>query len=195
MMVGMESTRCSWVGNDPEMICYHDEEWGTPVHDDRKLFEYMVLDAFQAGLSWRTVLHKRTAFDQVFAHFEPATVAGFDDSDVERLMMDARIIRNRLKIQAAITNARLALEVQSEFGSLSTYLWRFVGGQVVQHRYDESGQIGATSAESDAMSTDLKRRGFKFVGSTVCYAFMQGAGMVNDHLLSCYRYASLAGRA
>jgi DNA-3-methyladenine glycosylase I len=185
--------RCSWVGNDPLMTRYHDEEWGEPVHDDRKLFEYMVLDAFQSGLSWRVVLGKRAGFDAAFAHFEPAVVAGMSEADVARLVADSRIIRNRLKIAATIHNARRVAEVQAECGSLAAYLWQFTGGRVLQHGYVRDDQIGATSPESDAMSNDLRRRGFKFMGSTVVYAFMQGAGMVNDHVTGCFRYAQLAG--
>jgi DNA-3-methyladenine glycosylase I len=150
-----------------------------------------VLDAFQAGLSWRTVLHKRAAFDVCFAHFEPAAVAAMGPEDVERLMGDAGIIRNRKKIEAAISNARLVAEVQEEFGSLAHYLWQFTGGRTLNHAYSETSQIGATSVESDTMSTDMRARGFKFLGTTVCYAFMQGAGMINDHLVLCYRYKEL----
>lgn len=189
-----EQVRCSWVGDDPLMIRYHDEEWGTPVHDDRKLFEYMVLDAFQAGLSWRTVLHKRTAFDLAFAHFEPAVIARFGADEIAQLLGNAGIIRNRAKIEATIGNAARVLEVRREFGSLDKYLWGFVNGQTLGHAYKHSSEIGATSAESDVMSRDLRARGFKFMGSTVCYAFMQGAGMVNDHLVSCFRYDELAGK-
>jgi len=184
-------SRCSWVGDDPLMIRYHDEEWGTPAHDDRRLFEYMVLDAFQAGLSWRLVLHKRAAFDRAFAHFDAAAVAGFAAAEVERLVGDAGIIRNRAKIVATVNNAERVLGVRREFGSLDAYLWQFVGGQTIDHGYERSSQIGATSAESDFMSRELKDRGFKFMGSTVCYAFMQGAGMVNDHLVTCFRYNEL----
>jgi DNA-3-methyladenine glycosylase I len=175
------------------MVTYHDEEWGVPVHDDRKLFEYMVLDAFQSGLSWRVVLGKRAGFDAAFANFEPALVAQMGEADVERLVGDAGIIRNRLKIAATIHNARRVAEVQAEFGSLAAYLWQFTGGRTLQHGYTSDSQIGVTSPESDAMSADLRRRGFKFMGSTVSYAFMQGAGMVNDHVTGCFRYEQLAG--
>jgi DNA-3-methyladenine glycosylase I len=183
---------CAWAGNDPQMVTYHDQEWGTPVHDDRKLFEYMVLDSFQAGLSWQIILHKRAGFDRAFGHFEPAVVAEYDLQDVERLMQDAGIVRNRLKIAATITNAKAALEIQREFGSLDGYLWRFAGGRTIQHRHEMDSQIGTTSEEAEAMSQDLRKRGFKFFGPTVCYAFMQGAGMVNDHLVSCFRYSELS---
>jgi len=187
----VEPVRCGWVGDDPLMIRYHDEEWGTPVHNDRKLFEYMVLDAFQAGLSWRTVLHKRAAFDLAFAHFEPELVMKFGENETARLLANADIIRNRAKIEATVNNAARVLEVTREFGSLELYLWQFVSGGTIDHAYRRSTQIGATSSESDVMSRDLKARGFKFMGSTVCYAFMQSAGMVNDHLVSCFRYSQL----
>ena len=189
-----EPERCTWVGADPLMVRYHDEEWGMPLRDDRKLFEYMVLDAFQAGLSWRIVLHKREALDVAFAHFETAVVAKYGPEDVERLIVDAGIIRNRAKITATVENARLVLEVQREFGTLSGWLWQFTGGRTLDHAYASDSQIGATSPESDAMSRELRARGFKFMGSTVCYAFMQGAGMVNDHLVSCFRYNELKQR-
>lgn len=191
-MTGPGLERCAWVGSDPLMVSYHDEEWGVPVRDDRKLFEYLVLDAFQSGLSWRVVLNKRAGLDAAFAHFEPARVAAMVEADVERLVADASIIRNRLKIAAAIHNAKRVAEVQAEFGSLAAYLWQFTGDRVLQHNYTDDAQIGATSPESDAMSADLRRRGFKFMGSTVVYAFMQGAGMVNDHVTGCFRYAQLA---
>lgn len=194
-MTGDGLERCSWVGDDPQMIRYHDEEWGTPLHEDRKLFEYMVLDAFQAGLSWRLILHRRAGFDAAFAHFEPAVVAEFGGAEVERLASDAGIIRNRAKIAATVNNAQRVLEMQREFGSLDAFLWQFVNGRTIDHAYVQTGQIGATSAESDAMSRGLKARGFKFMGSTVCYAFMQGAGMVNDHLVSCFRYNELKSRS
>lgn len=192
--MGVETARCPWVGNDPQMVRYHDEEWGVPVHDDRKLFEYIVLDAFQAGLSWRTVLHKRAAFDVAFANFVPEVVARFDAVDVERLMLDAGIIRNRQKIMAAITNAQKVAQVQAEFGSLDKFLWSFVAGQTIVNRHTSDGQIVATSPESDAMSAGMRARGFKFAGSTVCYAFMQAAGIVNDHLVSCFRYPQLTNK-
>lgn len=187
----MEKVRCDWVKMDPEMVLYHDTEWGSPCHDDRKLFEYLVLDAFQAGLSWRIVLHKRSGFERAFHAFDAAKVADMTPEDVERLLGDATIIRNRKKIEATISNARLVLEVAREFGSLDRYLWQFTGGATIVNRFVTESQIGTHSAESDAMSADLKKRGFKFLGTTVCYAFMQGAGLVNDHLVSCYRYTEL----
>jgi DNA-3-methyladenine glycosylase I len=180
--------RCPWPSDDPLMIAYHDREWGVPLHDDRKLFEFIVLDGAQAGLSWRTVLRKRENYRRAFHGFDPVVVARYAEKDVRRLLGDDRIIRNRSKIRAAITNAKMFREIQKEFGSFDAYIWQFVGGKPVQHRFRRLAQIPATSREADAMSRDLKNRGFKFVGSTICYAFMQAAGMVNDHLVDCFRY-------
>ena len=180
--------RCSWPSDDPLMIAYHDSEWGVPLHDDRKLFEFMVLDGAQAGLSWSTVLRKRENYRKAFHGFDPKKIARYTVKDVQRLLKDEGIIRNRLKIESTITNAKKFLEVQKEFGSFDAYIWQFTGGKTVQHRCRRLGEIPATSKESDAMSKDLKKRGFKFVGSTICYAFMQAAGMVNDHLMGCFRY-------
>lgn len=188
----MAQTRCIWPADDPLMIQYHDEEWGVPVHDDRKLFEFLILDAFQAGLSWRTVLYKRDAFRSAFANFDAHKVAKFDEKRLAALMEDTGIIRNGLKIKAAVTNAQAFLAVQREFGSFDAYIWQFTGGTTLQNKCRSSADIKATSAESDAMSKDLKKRGFKFVGSTICYAFMQAAGMVNDHLNTCFRYKPLS---
>jgi DNA-3-methyladenine glycosylase I len=182
---------CTWPGGDPLMQQYHDMEWGVPLHDDQKLFEFMVLDAFQAGLSWRTVLYKRDAFRKAFADFKPVRVARFKEEDVERLMQDAGIIRNRQKIVATINNAQRFLEVQKEFGSFAPYIWSFTGGKTITNKHEVTGQIPPRSAESDAMSKDLISRGFKFVGSTICYAFMQAAGMINDHLVSCPRHKAV----
>ena len=170
------------------MIAYHDREWGIPLHDDRKLFEFIVLDGAQAGLSWRTVLRKRENYRRAFQGFDPVVVARYAEKDVRRLLGDGGIIRNQSKIRSAITNARMLREIQKEFGSFDEYIWQFVGGKPVQHRFRRLAQIPATSSESDAMSKELKKRGFKFVGSTICYAFMQAAGMVNDHLVDCFRY-------
>jgi DNA-3-methyladenine glycosylase I len=167
---------------------YHDHEWGVPVHDDRKLFEFLVLDSMQAGLSWLIVLRKREAFRSAFADFDPERIAAFDDAVVARLLADPGIVRNRLKVYAAIGNARAFLEVQREFGSFNRYIWQFTGGVTIRNGWQTLAEIPATSTESDAMSRDLKKRGFRFVGSTICYAFMQGAGMVNDHVLSCFRH-------
>ena len=184
--------RCPWPLNDPQMIAYHDTEWGVPVHDDRKLFEFLVLDAFQAGVSWAIVLHKRENFRQAFHNFDYTRIAKYTARDVKRLLGDAGIIRNRLKIAAAINNAQRFLEVQKEFGSFDQYIWQFVGGKPIVNKWKTLRQIPATSPESDAMSRDLKARGFKFVGSTICYAFMQAAGLVNDHVVDCFRYWTLA---
>ncbi len=181
----MAKQRCTWPGDDALMIKYHDEEWGVPVHDDRKLFEFLVLDAFQAGLSWRTILYKRDAFRKAFANFDYKKVAKFDEAKEEVLMQDAGIIRNKLKIKGTITNARLFMDVQKEFGSFDKYIWQFTGGKTIDGKRKLTSEIPAVSPESDAMSADLRKRGFKFVGSTICYAFMQAAGMINDHLVSC----------
>lgn len=170
------------------MIAYHDKEWGVPLHDDRKLFEFLVLEGAQAGLSWSTVLRKRENFRRAFHGFDPVVVARYKERDVQRLLKDEGIIRNRSKIEAAITNAKLVLEIQKEFGSFDAYIWRFSGNKPVQHRFKSLSKIPATTDESDVMSKDLKKRGFKFVGSTICYAYMQAVGMVNDHLVDCFRY-------
>lgn len=181
----MAQKTCTWPGNDALMIRYHDEEWGVPAHDDRKLFEFLVLDAFQAGLSWKTILHRRAAFRKAFANFDYKKVARFDEARQEELMQDAGIIRNKLKIRGTITNAQMLIRVQEEFGSFDKYIWQFTGGKTLDGKRKADTEIPATSPESDAMSKDLRSRGFKFVGSTICYAFMQAAGMVNDHLVSC----------
>lgn len=173
------------------MIAYHDEEWGVPVHDDRLLFEFLVLEGAQAGLSWSTILRKREAYRRAFAGFDPSKVARFDEKRIERLLQDPGIVRNRLKVQAAVTNARAMLEVQREFGSFDAYIWQFVGGKPRRNRWRTLAEIPAQTPEATAMSTDLKRRGFRFVGPTICYAFMQAVGMVNDHLVSCFRYREL----
>jgi DNA-3-methyladenine glycosylase I len=179
---------CEWPADDPLMIEYHDTEWGVPVHDDTKLFEFLVLDAFQAGLSWRTVLHKRENFRKAFRAFDPVKVAKFGKRDVERLMKDAGIIRNRLKIESTIKNAKVLLEVQKEFGSFDRYIWGFTGGKTIRNRFRSIYDLPAESEESRAMSKDMKKRGFRFCGPTICYAFMQAAGMVNDHMVHCFRY-------
>jgi DNA-3-methyladenine glycosylase I len=170
------------------MIEYHDTEWGVPVHDDRKLFEFLVLDAAQAGLSWRTVLLKRENYRKAFDNFDAEKVARYTEKRVQRLLTNSGIIRNRLKVQSAVTNARAMLKVRDAFGSFDKYIWQFVGGRTLTNRFETMKQIPATSKESDAMSKDLKARGFNFVGSTICYAFMQAAGMVNDHLVTCFRH-------
>lgn len=177
--------RCAWAGTDPLYIAYHDTEWGVPLHDDRRLFEMLILEGAQAGLSWITILRKRPAYRKAFDNFDPKKVARYDAREKRRLLADAGIVRNRLKIDAAITNARAFLEIQREFGSFDAYIWQFVGGRPRVNRPATMKDVPATSPESDAMSRDLKRRGFRFVGSTICYAFMQATGMVNDHLAGC----------
>jgi len=184
--------RCEWVPEgDPLYLAYHDEEWGVPSHDDRQLFEMLVLEGAQAGLSWATILKKRDGYRRAFAGFDPAKVARFGAADVERLLQDTGIVRNRLKIESALANAGATLAVCEELGSLDAYLWGFVGGAPIRNEWRTLGEIPAESAESRAMSKDLKRRGFRFVGPTVCYAFMQAAGLVNDHVVSCFRYAAV----
>jgi DNA-3-methyladenine glycosylase I len=180
--------RCPWVDSEkPDYVAYHDEEWGVPVHDDRVLFEFLTLEAAQAGLSWYTVLRKRENYRAAFAGFDPEKVSRFGASKVERLMADAGIIRNRAKILAAINNAKRFLEVRREFGSFDAYVWRFTGGKPKVNRLKGKGDYPATSPESDALGKDLKKRGFKFVGSTIIYAHMQATGMVNDHVMGCFR--------
>jgi DNA-3-methyladenine glycosylase I len=181
----MKGRRCPWAGDDPLMIRYHDEEWGRPVHDDRVLFEFLVLEGAQAGLSWSTILRKREGYRRAFARFDPRKVARFGARDVRRLLGDDGIVRNRLKIEAAIENARRVLEVAREVGSFDRYLWTFVGGRPLRRRPKTMRDVPATTPESDALSKDLKRRGFKFVGSTIVYAFMQAVGMVDDHVAGC----------
>lgn len=184
-------TRCPWAGDDPLYIRYHDEEWGVPVHDDRKLFEFLILEGAQAGLSWITILRKRENYRRLFAEFDPKKVAQFSTKDFERLMQDAGIVRNRLKIESTITNAQAFLKVQKEFGSFSKYSWEFVEGKPIQNKLKSLKEIAAKTDVSDKFSKDLKKRGFRFVGSTIIYAHMQAVGMVNDHLVSCFRYADL----
>ena len=183
--------RCPWPTDDPLMIAYHDEEWGVPLHDDRKHYEFLLLDAMQAGLSWKTILNKRENFRRAFADFDPQRVARFTEKRIEKLLSDPGIIRNRLKVEAAVTNARCLIEVRKEFGTFDAYIWQFTGGRTVNNRRKSLKQLQATSPESDAMSKDLKARGFKFVGSTICYAYMQAAGMVNDHLTDYFRYRQI----
>lgn len=178
---------CTWPGNDALMQEYHDKEWGVPVHDDRKLFEFMVLDAFQAGLSWKTILHKRENFRRAFDNFEAEKIALYDEAKIQELISDASIIRNKGKIRSTVRNAQLFLKIQKEFGSFDNYIWQFTGHKTFVNHFKTNAEIPAKTAESDAMSKDLIKRGFKFVGSTICYAFMQAAGMVNDHLEGCFR--------
>jgi DNA-3-methyladenine glycosylase I len=188
------TTRCAWAGTDPLSIAYHDREWGVPLHDDRALFELLVLEGAQAGLSWRTILGKRARYREVFAGFDPARVAKFGAREVARLLADPGIVRNRLKVTAAIDNARAVLRLQREVGSLDRHLWSFVGGRPIQNRWRTARDVPARTAESDALSRDLARRGFRFVGPTICYAFMQATGMVNDHTVDCFRHRQLARR-
>jgi DNA-3-methyladenine glycosylase I len=182
---------CDWPGKDPMMIEYHDTEWGVPLHDDRKLFEFLILEGFQAGLSWSTVLKKREAFREAFSGFDPEKVSRFTDTDVERLMQNAGIIRNRLKIRAAINNAQQFLKVQKEFGSFDRYIWGFVDHKPVVNCFERLSDLPAKTPLSDKISKDMVSRGFKFVGSTIVYAHMQATGMVNDHLVHCFRYSQI----
>ncbi len=183
-----EKTRCPWPSDDPVMIQYHDREWGVPVHRDRKMFEFLVLESFQAGLSWRTVLHKRQNFEQAFANFDPKKVARFTGRDMQRLVHDKGIIRNRQKIRATINNAKRFLEVQKEFGTFSKYLWSFVKHQPVRNRWTHTKHIPAVTPLAEKIATDMKDRGFQFLGPTVMYAHLQATGVVNDHLTSCWRW-------
>lgn len=183
--------RCPWPSDDPQMIAYHDEEWGVPVHDDHRHFEFLILETAQAGLSWRTILHKRESYRRAFAGFDPQRVAAFDEADLARLLGDAGIVRNRRKIEAAVKNARAFLTVQKELGSFDALIWRFVGGRPKRNRWSGLEQLPATSPESVALSRELRSRGFAFVGPTVVYAHMQACGLVNDHLVSCFRYAEV----
>ena len=195
-MPDAEPTRCFGGPDDPLMMRYHDEEWGVPLHDDRALFEFLVLDGFQAGLSWRTILHKRENFRRAFHHFDAAKIARYADQDRQRLLDNPGIVRNRLKIDATITNAQRFLEVQEEFGSFDRYIWQFTGHKTLRNPEGITfATMPASTKESDAMSRDLKRRGFRFVGSVICYAFMQAAGMVNDHIDDCFRTSASIAQA
>lgn len=182
--------RCSWA-TTPAMITYHDTEWGVPEHDDRVLFEFLILEGAQAGLSWSTILAKREAYRRAFSNFNPKTIARYDATKLKQLMANAGIVRNQLKISAAVQNARACLDVQKEFGSFDSYIWQFVSGKPIVNALSSQSQIQARTEESDQMSRDLLKRGFKFVGPTICYAFMQAVGMVNDHLVNCFRYAEI----
>jgi DNA-3-methyladenine glycosylase I len=185
--------RCEWAGQDPLSVAYHDSEWGVPVHDDRKLFEMLVLEGAQAGLSWMTILRRREGYRRAFAGFDPEVVAGYDDAKAAQLLQDPGIIRNRLKVQSAINNARRFLDVQAQLGSFDAYVWQFVDGKPIQNIWRSLDKIPAKTPISDALSKDLVRRGFNFVGSTIMYAHMQATGMVNDHVQSCFRAAELGG--
>lgn len=187
--------RCSWPANDPLMIQYHDTEWGVPLHDDRKLFEFLVLDAFQAGLSWRTVLYKRADFRKAFDDFDPERIARYQSRKIQQLLQNARIIRNRMKIEATVNNARRFLDIQAQYGSFDQFIWQFTDYRTLHHQLKPGQPAPATSPESDAMSKALRKVGFQFVGSTICYAFMQAAGMINDHVVTCFRYHELKSPA
>jgi DNA-3-methyladenine glycosylase I len=189
--VASKVARCHWAGTDPGMVAYHDTEWGVPLHEDRALFEFLVLEGAQAGLSWSTILRKRANYRKAFDRFEIRKVARYGDRKVAALLEDAGIVRNRLKIDSTISNAQALLTVQKEFGTFDAYIWQFVGGGPRRNRWREKGDVPARTAESDAMSKDLARRGFRFVGSTICYAFMQATGMVNDHLTACFRHEEI----
>lgn len=183
-----ETKRCPWCGRDPDYVAYHDREWGVPLHDDRRLFEVLILEGAQAGLSWITILKKRPAYRHAFDHFDAEKIARYDTVDIDRLMGDSGIVRNRLKIEATISNARAFLDVCMRYGSFDAFVWQFVGGWPLQRRRRQLSDVPARTPVSDRMSRELKRLGFRFVGSTICYAYMQSVGMVNDHLIDCFRY-------
>lgn len=191
----MDKTRCEWAGTDPLYVAYHDNEWGVPVHDDRTLFEFLVLEGMQAGLSWMTILKKRENFRQAFNSFDPRRVADYDDKKVAALLADAGIIRNRAKINATISNAQAFLKVQDEFGTFDAYIWGFVGGKPIQNAWKTMSEIPAQSEKAILLSKDLVRRGFRFVGPTIVYAHMQATGMVNDHTVDCFRYKQVNNAA
>ena len=183
----MQKQRCPWVNDNPLMIEYHDTEWGVPLHDDKKLFEYLILDAFQAGLSWNTIINKRKNFEKAFDNFNAEKISNYTEKEKERLMQDAGIIRNKLKIEATIINAQKFQEVQKEFGSFNKYIWQFTKNKTINNKIKTIKDYQSKTKESDTMSKDLKEKGFKFVGSTICYAFMQASGMVNDHSVDCFK--------
>lgn len=187
----MNPTRCGWCGSDPLYCDYHDREWGVPLHDDRALFEFLVLEGAQAGLSWLTILRKREHYRAVFEQFEPLRVAAYGADKIESLLVDPGIVRNRAKVNAAVDNARAFLEIRAEQGSFDAFIWQFVDGQPVINHWTDTREVPVTTPQSEAMSRELRRRGFKFVGSTICYAFMQATGMVNDHLVTCFRHREL----
>jgi DNA-3-methyladenine glycosylase I len=189
-----EKVRCGWAGTDATYVGYHDTEWGVPVHDDQRLFEFIVLEGAQAGLSWITILRKRDAYRAAFDRFDPEKVARYDARRIEQLLKNEGIVRNRLKVESAVKNARAFLEVQEEFGSFDAYQWGFVDGKPVVNRYESMKQVPARTPLSDKISKDLKKRGFSFVGSTIIYAHMQAVGMVNDHVVDCFRYRQVGGR-
>lgn len=180
--------RCEWCGDDPLYVAYHDEEWGVPLHDDQQLFEFILLEGAQAGLSWITILRKRENYREAFDNFDPEKIVRYKKPRIEKLLKNPGIVRNRLKVEGAVKSARAFLDTQEEFGSFDSYVWQFVDGEVKKNRWKNLAQVPATTPESDKMSKDMKKRGFKFVGSTICYAFMQATGMVNDHVVGCFRY-------
>ncbi len=183
--------RCDWVGNDPLYLTYHDKEWGVPVYDDQNLFEFLILEGAQAGLNWLTILRKRTNYSKAFDQFDAVKIASYDQEKITELMQNPGIVRNRLKIESTIRNARAFLNVVDEFGDFWSYIWQFVGGKTIINKWDSLSQLPAKTRESELMSRDLKRRDFNFVGSTICYAFMQAVGMVNDHTINCFRYGEI----
>lgn len=190
--VKTQPKRCAWAqGSEPRMLKYHDTEWGVPVHNDRELFEFLILEGAQAGLSWQTILNRRGNYRKAFDNFNAKKIARYTSMDVRRLLSDAGIIRNRLKIEATIENAKRLLEVKKQFGSFDKYVWQFVGGKPIRNRFKKLSELPAQTKESQAMSRDLKKRGFRFVGPTICYAFMQAVGMVNDHTMDCFRYQEI----
>ena len=188
------TNRCEWCGTDPLYVKYHDDEWGIPLHDDHGLFELLILEGAQAGLSWSTILRKREGYRKAFDNFDARKISQYSEMDVSRLLANSEIIRNRLKINATITNARAFLEAQEQFGSFDHYIWQFVNGRPIQNSWEKLTDIPSSTPESEAMSKDLQRRGFKFVGTTICYAFMQAVGMVNDHVVGCFRHKELRNK-
>ena len=185
--------RCEWGNKSLLYQQYHDEEWGVPVHDDLTLFEFLMLEGAQAGLSWETILKKRDGYREAFDQFNAKKISTYSEAKIERLLQNQKIVRNRLKVNSVVLNAKLFLDVQNEFGSFDAYIWQFTGGKTIQNRFRKMPELPASTSESDAMSQDLKKRGFKFIGSTICYAFMQATGMVNDHTIDCFRYKELSG--
>jgi DNA-3-methyladenine glycosylase I len=186
-----EKTRCDWCKGSEIELDYHDKEWGVPLHDDQRLFEFLILEGAQAGLSWTTILNKRDHYRKVFDQFDPLLVAEYSEKKIQQLLTDPGIVRNRLKVTSAVSNARLFLDVQAEYSSFDRYIWQFTDGRVIQNNWRSQNEIPASTAESDAMSKDLKQRGFRFVGTTICYAYMQATGMVNDHTVDCYRHEEI----
>ncbi len=192
MQANTRKNRCSWVSDEPIYVTYHDIEWGVPVHDDRKHFEFLILEGAQAGLSWITILKRREGYKDVFHNFNPSKVANMSELEIQKAIVNPKIIRNKLKIRATINNAKVFIDIQNEFGSFDNYVWRFVGGNPIVNKWGSNNEVPATSKESDELSVDLKRRGMSFVGSTIMYAHMQATGLVNDHALDCFRYSELS---